>query len=57
MITIEGEMLKNRLTQDLFKIKKIEKGEVVMLEHEKGFTRIWIPKKHLEFFFEEVKGV
>ena len=57
MTAIEGETLKNRLTQDLFKIKKIEKGKVVMLEHEKGFIRIWLPKEHLELFFEKVKGV
>jgi hypothetical protein len=57
MTIIEGEILKNKLTQDLFKIKKIEKGKVVMLEHEGGFIRIWLPKEHLESFFEEVKGV
>jgi len=57
MTAIEGEILKNRLTQDLFKIKKIEKEKVVMLEHEKGFIRIWLPKEHLGFFFEKLKGV
>ncbi len=57
MVIMEGEILKNKLTQDLFKIKKIEMGEVVMLEHEKGFIRIWLPKEQLEFFFEKVKGV
>jgi hypothetical protein len=55
MTAIEGEVLKNRLTQDLFKIKKIEKEKVVILEHEKGLVRIWLPKEHLEFFFEKVK--
>jgi len=57
MTAIEGEVVKNRLTQDLFKIKKIEKEKVVMLEHEKGFVRIWLPKEHLDFFFEKVKEV
>ena len=57
MTVIEGEILKNKLTQDLFKIKKIEKEKVVMLEHEGGLARIWLPKEHLESFFEEVKGV
>ncbi len=57
MTAIEGEIVKNKLTQDLFKIKMIEKEKVVMLEHEKGFARIWLPKEHLEFFFEKVKGV
>jgi hypothetical protein len=57
MIVMEGERLKNKLTQDLFKIKKIENEKVVMLEDEKGFVRIWFPKEHLESFFEKVKGV
>jgi hypothetical protein len=57
MITIEGEMLKNKFTQDLFKIKKVENEKVVMLEDEKGFVRLWLPKEHLESFFEKVKGV
>jgi len=57
MIAIEGEILKNKLTQDLFKIKKIEKEKMAMLEDQKGFIRIWLPKEHLDFFFEKVKGV
>jgi hypothetical protein len=57
MTIIEGEILKNKLNQDLFKIKKIEKEKVVMLEHEKRFIRKWLPKEHLECFFEKVKGV
>jgi hypothetical protein len=55
MTAIEGEVLRNKLTQDFFKVKKIEKEKVVLLEHEKGFVRIWLPKEHLEFFFEKVK--
>jgi len=46
----------NKLTQDLFKITKIENERVVMLEDEKGLVRIWFPKQHLGSFFEEVKG-
>lgn len=57
MIVMEGEKLKNKLTQDLFKIKKIENEKVLMLEDEKGLVRIWFPKEHLESFFEKVKGV
>jgi hypothetical protein len=57
MIIMEGERLKNKLTQDIFKIKKIENEKVLMLEDEKGFIRIWFPKEHLESFFEKVKGV
>ena len=57
MIVMEGERLKNKLTQDLFKIKRIENEKVVMLEDEKGFIRIWFPKEQLGSFFEKVKGV
>jgi hypothetical protein len=32
MIIMDGERLKNKLTQDLFKIKRIENEKVVMLE-------------------------
>ncbi len=57
MTAIVGEIVKNKLTQDLFKIKKSEKEKVAVLEHEKGLIRIWLPKKQLEFFFEKVKEV
>jgi hypothetical protein len=57
MTSVEGGILRNKLTQDLFKVKKIEGERMVMLEDEKGYLRIWIPKKHLEFFFEEVNPV
>ncbi len=54
MTIIKGERLKNKLTQDLFKIKKIENEKVVMLEDEKGLVRIWFPKEHLGSYFEKV---
>jgi len=57
MTAIEGEILKNKLTQDFFKVKKIEKEKMAMLEDEKGFIRIWLRKEDLDFFFEKVKGV
>jgi len=57
MMIMEGERLRNKLTQDLFKIKRIENEKVVMLEDEKGLVRIWFPKEQLGSFFEKVKGV
>ena len=57
MIIVVGESLKNKLTQDLFKITKIENEKVVMLEDEKGLVRIWFPKQHLGSFFEKVNGI
>lgn len=49
-MTLKGEIVKNKLTNDLLKIKEIEKGEVVILDHEKGLTRTWLHEKHLEYF-------
>jgi hypothetical protein len=57
MTTMEGEVFKNKITQDLFRIKKVEDGKVVMLEDEKGFVQIWLPKDHVESLFEKIKGV
>jgi hypothetical protein len=57
MIIVVGERIKNKLTQDLFKITKIENEKVVMLEDEKGLVRIWFPKQHLGSFFEKVNGI
>ena len=57
MTIVEGERVRNKLTQDLFKITKIENEKVVMLEDEKGLVRIWFPKQHLGSFFEKAKGI
>jgi hypothetical protein len=56
MITMEGQIFKNKITQDLFRIKKVEDEKVVMLEDEKGFVQIWLPKEHVESLFEKVGG-
>jgi len=57
MTLVEGEMFKSRVTEVLFKIKKVEDESVVMLEDEKGFVQIWLPKEGVESLFEKVKGV
>ncbi len=54
MTTVEGDIFKNKITQDLFKIKKVEDEEVVMLEDQNGFVQIWLPKKHVESLFEKI---
>jgi hypothetical protein len=56
MIIMVGEIFKNKITQDLFKIKKVEDEKVVMLEDEKGFVQIWLPKEHVESLFEKIGG-
>ena len=57
MIIEVGEKVRNKSTRDLFKITKIENEKVVMLEDEAGLIRIWFPKQHLRFFFEEARGM
>ena len=56
MIMMVGEIFKNKVTQDLFRIKKVEDEEVVMLEDQKGFVQIWLPKEHVESLFEKITG-
>ncbi len=56
MTVVEGERIRNKLAQDLFKITKIENEKVVMLEDEKGLVHIWFPKQHLKSFFETATG-
>lgn len=57
MITMEGDVFKNKLTQDLFRIKKVEDGNVVVLEDENGFVQIWLPKEHVGCLFEKIGEV
>jgi len=57
MIIMEGERLKNKLTQDIFKIKKIENEKVLMLAKEIGIVLMWFHKESLESFFETEGGV
>ncbi len=56
MITMKEQIFRNKITQDLFKIKEVENGKVVMLEDEKGFVRIWLPKEHVGALFEKIGG-
>jgi len=53
---MEGEMLRNKITQDLFKIKKVENENVLVLEDEKGFAQISLPKEHVGSLFEKING-
>jgi hypothetical protein len=57
MTTMEGEIFQNKVTKDLFKIKKVEDGNVVVLEDENGFVQIWLPKEHVESLFEKIGEV
>ena len=54
MKTLEGELFKNKITKDLFKVKKVENEKVVILEDEKGFVQISLPKKHVGSLFRKI---
>ncbi len=56
MVTMEGQVFQNKITKDLFRVKKVEDEQVVMLEDEKGFVKIWLPKEHMESLFEKIGG-
>ena len=56
MTAMVGDIFKNKITQDLFKIKKVEDEEVVLLEDQRGFVQIWLPKDHMESLFEKIGG-
>jgi hypothetical protein len=51
-----GDVFKNKITQDLFRIKKVEDEKVVLLEDDKGFVQIWLPKEHVGSLFEKIGG-
>jgi hypothetical protein len=57
MTTMVGDVFKNKVTQDLFKIKKVEDENVVVLEDENGFVQIWLPKEHVGSLFEKIGAV
>jgi len=56
MTAMVGDIFKNKITQDLFKIKKVEDEEVVVLEDQRGFVQIWLPKEHVESLFDKIGG-
>ena len=56
MTVMVGDIFKNKITQDLFKIKKVEDEEVVVLEDQRGFVQIWLPKEHVKSLFDKIGG-
>jgi hypothetical protein len=53
----QKEILKDGLRHEFSKIKEMGDEKLVMLEDEKGFLRIWLPKERLESFLKKVKEV
>ena len=56
MTVMVGDIFKNKITQDLFEIKKVEDEDVVLLEDQRGFVQIWLPKDHVESLFDKIGG-
>ena len=55
MKTVEGEILKSKITEDLHKVKKIEDKRVIL---ENGNGSVWISllEKDLGFYYEKMNG-
>jgi hypothetical protein len=52
---MEGEILKNKITQDIHMVKRIE-GKRMILESRNGSVWISLRKGDLEFYYERVEG-
>ena len=55
MKTVEGEILKSKITNDLHMVKKIEDIRVI-LENYNGSVWILLLEKDLGFYYEKVSG-
>lgn len=55
MRAMEGEILKNKFTEDLHQVTKIGDSRVI-LENENGSVWISGQKQDLGFYYERVKG-
>jgi hypothetical protein len=55
MTAVEGEILKNRFTEDLHIVRRIGNSRVV-LGNENGSVWISVRKKDLELYYERTKG-
>jgi hypothetical protein len=55
MKTVEGEILKSKITNDLHMVKKIEDTRVI-LENYNGSVWISLLEKDLGFYYEKMSG-
>jgi len=55
MIVMTGETLKNKISHDLFTVKKFDDSKIVMLEDRNGYSRMWLQGTDLESFFEKIE--
>jgi len=55
MIVMTGETLKNKISHDLFTVKKFDDSTIAMLKDQNGYSRIWLQGTNLESFFEKIE--
>jgi hypothetical protein len=55
MTAVEGEILKNKFTEDLHIVRRIGNSRVI-LGNENGSVWISVRKKDLELYYERTKG-
>ena len=55
MATVEGDRFKDKSTGQVYKVRKIKNGTII-LEAEDTPNKFWIGDGFLELFFEQVKG-
>ncbi len=53
MEIMEGEILKNKITEDLHVVKKIENGRVT-LENINGTVWVSLLEQNIEFYYEKI---
>ncbi len=54
MRIVEGDRLKDTFTRQLYKVKRIINGTVI-LEAEDMLDRVWLDEESLELFYEKEK--
>jgi hypothetical protein len=55
MIVTEGDTLRNKISQKLFRVKEFDDSKMVMLEEQDGYSRMWLQEADLESFFEKIE--
>jgi len=54
MIVMMGDTLQNKISHDLFTVREFADSNIVMLESQNGYSRMWLPEADLESFFEKI---
>ncbi len=55
MIVMKGDTLINKISHKLFRVKEFDDSNMVMLEEQNGYSRMWLHEATLESFFEKIE--